>query len=169
MKDAWHLYEAVITNTQVWLKLQASCPSTDTEAPFDYIFTGADYTRADGYRPVTPFRLSERSQYIANWSSITERLPVGWDDEEYRIVEAAYPWCDCLADDCNYHATKGRLDVIHSSDFGSVDQMARRLGKTRNVRYENYITEMEQRIAQRDAELRQNRNNPRKTASTLPT
>ena len=157
MTDAWHLYEAVIGNARVWLKLQSSCPSTEPAAPFEYRFTGADYTPVDGCRSVTPFRLSERSHYIANWSSIVEGLPAGWDDEEYCIVEGAYPWCETLADGCDCHGTKGRLDIVHCSDFGVVDRKEKRSGKTRNVRYENYIREMEERIARRDEELREER------------
>ena len=157
MRDSWHLYEAIIGNARVWLKLQASCPSSDPAASFEYRFTGADYTPADGQRPVTQFRLSERSRYIANWSSIVESLPSGWDDEEYRIVETAYPWCGTLADDCDCHGTKGRLDIVHCSDFGVVDQKEKRSGKTRNVRYEHYIQVMEERIADRDEELREER------------
>ena len=40
MTDAWHLYEAVIGNARVWLKLQASCPSTEPAAPFEYALMG---------------------------------------------------------------------------------------------------------------------------------
>ena len=109
MKDSWHLHEAVIGNARVWLKLQASCPSTESAGLFESRFSGADYIPADGRRLVTPFRLSNRSHHIANWSSIVESLPDGWDDEEFRIVETAYPWCDTLADGCDCHGTKGRL------------------------------------------------------------
>ena len=157
VRDSWHLYEAVIGSAWVWLKLQASCPATEPAALFEHRFTGADYTPADGHRPLTPFRLSERSHYIANWSSIVESLPAGWDDEEYRIIETAYPWCETLADGCDCHGTKGRLDVVHCSDFGVVDQRQERSGKSRNIRYEYYIQEMEQRIAHRDEEQREER------------
>ena len=157
MKDEWHLYEAVIGNSRVWLKVQASCPSMDPAAPFERSFTGTDYTPVDGDRPVTPFRLSERCRCISNWSSIVDRLPAGWDDEEYRIVETAYPWCETLAVDCDCHGTKGRLDVVHCSGFGLVDEKEERASKSRNVRYEHYIREMEGRIAKRDDELREER------------
>ena len=73
MTEAWHLYEVVISNSRVWLKLQASCSST-AQSVFEYRFTGADYTTVDGHRPVTPFRLSQRSHYVANWVSIVDRL-----------------------------------------------------------------------------------------------
>ena len=118
MKEAWHLYEAVIGNSRLWFKLQASCSSRAPAALFEYRFTGAEYTPVDGDHPVTPFRLTERCQHIANWSAIVDKLPSGWDEEECRILETAYPWCETLAADCNCHGTKGRLDVVHCSAFG---------------------------------------------------
>ena len=157
MKDSWHLHEAVIGNASVWLKLQASCPSTEPAGLFESRFSGADYIPADGRRLVTPFRLSNRSHHIANWSSIVESLPDGWDDEEFRIVETVYPWCDTLADGCDCHGTKGRLDLVHCSDFGVVEEREKRSRKTPNVRYEHYIREMEERITRRDEELREER------------
>ena len=75
MKEAWHLYEAVIGNTRLWVKLQASCSSRTPAAFFEYRFTGAEYTPVNGDRPVTPFRLSERCQHIANRSAIVDQLP----------------------------------------------------------------------------------------------
>ena len=157
MKEAWHLYEAVIGNSRLWFKLQASCSSRAPAALFEYRFTGAEYTPLDGDRPVTPFRLTERCQHIANWSAIVDKLPSGWDEEEYRILETAYPWCETLAADCNSHGTKGRLDVVHCSAFGLADEKEKRARKTRNVRYENYIREMEERIAERDEQVREER------------
>ena len=157
MKEAWHLYEAVIGNTRLWFKLQASCSSRAPAPFFEYRFTGAEYTPVDGDRPLTPFRLSERCQHIANWSAVVDQLPAGWDEEEYRILETAYPWCETLADDCNCHGTKGRLDVVLCSAFGLADEKEKRAGKTRNVRYENYIREMEKRIAERDEQVREER------------
>ena len=150
------MYEAVIANSRVWLKLQASCSSADPAAMFEYRFTGAEYTPANGERPVTPFRLSERADCIHNWSSLVD-LPSGWDDEEYRIVETANPWCETLADGCDCHGTKGRLDVVNCSDFGLMGETEKRARKTRNVRHEQYVREMEERIAERDAQLREER------------
>lgn len=106
---------------------------------------------------MTPFRLSERCQHIANWSAVVDRLPAGWDEEEYRLLEAAYPWCETLAADCNCHGTKGRLDVLLCSAFGGADEKEKRARKTRNVRYEHCIREMEERIAKRDQQVRQER------------
>ena len=157
MKEAWHLYEAVIGNSRLWFKLQASCSSEAPAALFEYRFTGAEYTPADGDRPVTPFNLSDRCQHIANWSAIVDELPSGWDEEEYRILETAYPWCETLADDCDCHGTKGGLAVAFCSDFGLVDEKDKRTRRTRNVRYENYIREMEERIAERDEQVREER------------
>ncbi len=157
MKDAWHLYETVIGSARLWLKLQASCSTTAPAALFEYRFSGADYTPVDGDRPVTPFRLSKRCRHIANWSAIVDQLPAGWDEEEYRILETAHPWCETPAADCNCHGTKGRLDVVLCSAFGLVDEKEKRAGKTRNVRYENYIREMEEQIARRDEQVREER------------
>ena len=157
MTETWHLYESVIGNSRVWLKLQASCSSTVPGAVFEHRFTGADYTPLDGDRPVTPFRLSERCHHIANWSSTVDQLPPGWNDEEYHILQTAYPWCETLADHCECHGTKGRLDVVFCSDFGYVDDVEKRAHRTRNVRYEEYIREMEARVAEHDERQREAR------------
>ena len=53
-----HLYEAAISNSHVWLKVQGSCESTEQAAAFfGCRFTGTGYT-VDGKIAVTPFRLS---------------------------------------------------------------------------------------------------------------
>ena len=157
MTETWHLYESVIGNSRVWLKLQASCSSTVPGTVFEHRFTGADYIPLDGDRPVTPFRLSERCHHIANWSSTVDQLPPGWNDEEYHILQTAYPWCETLADHCECHGTKGRLDVVFCSDFGYVDDVEKRAHRTRNVRYEEYIREMEARVAEHDERQREAR------------
>ena len=65
----WHLYEVVISNSRVWLKVQASCSSSEQAAAFfESRFNETDYT-VDGHRPVTPFRLSQRSHYLILGSS----------------------------------------------------------------------------------------------------
>ena len=153
----WHLYEVLISNSRVWLKVQASCSSSEQAvAFFEYRFNGTDCI-VDGHRPVTPFRLSQRSHYITNWASIVDHLPAGWDDDEFNIVETPYPWCETLSDDCDCHGAKGRLDVAHCSDFGLHDETEERASKSQNVRYENYIQEMEDRIARRDESQRKER------------
>ena len=152
-----HLYEVVISNSRVWLKVQASCSSSEQSAAFfESRFTGTDYI-VDGHHPVTPFRLSQRSCYIANWASIVDRLPAGWDDDEFHIVEIPYPWCETLSDDCDCHGAKGGLDATYCSDFGLHDETEKRASKSLNVRYENYIQEMENRIAQLDKARREER------------
>ena len=136
----WHLYEVIIRSSRVWLKVQASCESTEqAEAFFAARFNGTEYITMDGHRPVTPFRIVERSHYVANWASIVQRLPAGWDDGEYRIEVPPYPWCEALSDDCDCHGAKGRLDEAFCSDFGSHDEADKRARKTENVRHQHYI------------------------------
>ena len=150
-----HLYEIVIGNSQMWLKMQASCSSPDQSAAFfECRFTGTDYTM-DGHQPVTPFRLSDRSHYIANWASIVDRLPPTWDDQEFHIVDTPYPWCEMLSEDCDCHGAKGRLDETVCSDFGLHPQTDRRDSRSPNVRHHHYIRTMEESIARRDEARRQ--------------
>ena len=154
----WHLYEVVISNSRVWLKVQASCSSSEQSAAFfESRFNGTDYTTVDGHRPVTPFRLSQRSHDVANWVSIVDRLPAGWDDDEFHIVGTPYPWCEALSDDCDCHGAKGRLDAAYCSDFGSHDETDKRARKTENIRHRNYIKSMEERIARDDESQRKKR------------
>ena len=154
----WHLHEVVISNSRVWMKIQASGESTEQAAAFfEARFNGADYITADGHRPVTPFRLGERSQYVANWASIVARLPSGWDDDEYRIEGVPYPWCETLSHDCDCHGARGRLDEAFYSDFGLHDEVDKRAGKTENVRHQHYIRGMEERIDGFDEARREER------------
>jgi len=153
----WHLYEVVISNARVWLKVQASCESTEQAAAFfEARFNGTHYI-VDGQCPVTPFRLAERSHHVANWASIAERLPAGWDDGEFHIVEPPYPWCETLSDNCDCHGAKGRLDEAFCSDFGLHDETDKRARRSENVRHRHYIRTMEEGIARRDEAQRQKR------------
>ena len=106
---------------------------------------------------MTPFRLSERSEWVGNWTSIVDRLPAGWDDDEFHIEGAPYPWCETLSGDCDCHGAKGGLGSTYCSDFGLLDETEERAGKSPNVRYEHYIREMEERIVQRDESQRKER------------
>ncbi len=152
-----HLFEVVISNCRMWLKVQASCSSSEQSAAFfEFRFSRTNY-RVDGQRPVTPFRLSQRSHYIANWASIVDQLPPGWDDDEFQIVGAPYPWCETLSDDCDCHGAKGRLDIAVCSDFGLHDETDKRARKSQNVRYHQYIQSMEERIASLDESRREER------------
>ena len=158
MTEAWHLYEVVISNSRVWLKVQSSCFSSEQSAIFfEYRFSGTDYTTVDGHRPVTPFRLSQRSHYLANWVSIANRLPAGWDDDEFHIVENPYPWCETLSDNCDCHGAKGNLYAAYCSDFGLHDETDKRTSKSENVRHREYIQSMEERIAGLDESRRKER------------
>ena len=153
----WHLYEIVISNSRVWLKMQASCKSTEQAAAFfEARFNGTQHT-VDGHRPVTPFRLPQRSHHIANWESFVDRLPAGWDDDEFHIVGTPYPWCESLSVDCDCHGAKGRLDVTYCSDFGLHDETDKRASKSENVRHRQYIQSMEERIAGFDESRREER------------
>ena len=153
-----HLYEIVISNSRVWLKVQASCSSSEQSAAFfEFRFTGTDYTPVDGHHPVTPFRLSQRSHYVANWMSIVDRLPAGWDDDEFHIVGPPYPWCETLSEDCDCHGTKGDLGAVYCSDFGLHYETDKRAIKSQNVRHLNYIHTMEQGIARLDESRREER------------
>ena len=153
----WHLYEIVISNSLVWLKVQASCSSSEQSAAFfEYRFNGTAHI-VDGHPPVTPFRLSQRSHDIANWVSIVDRLPAGWDDDEFHIVGTSYPWCETLSDDCDCHGAKGRLDIAYCSDFGLHDETDKRASKSPNVWHLNYIQTLEQRIARLDESRREER------------
>ena len=157
MTKVRHLYEVVISNSRVWLKVQASCSSTEQSAAiFEARFNGTDYI-VDGHCPVTPFSLSQRSHYVANWLSIVDQLPAGWDDDEFHIVATPYPWCETLSDDCDCHGAKGRLDSTFCSDFGLHDETDKRASKSQNVRHLNYIQTMEETIASHDESRREER------------
>ena len=155
MTEAGHLYEVVISNSRVWLKVQASCSSSEQSAAFfGSRFNGNDYTTVDGHLPVTPFRLSQRSHCLANWVSIADRLPAGWDDDEFHIVGTPYPWCGTLSPACDCHGSKGRLDLAYCSDFGLHDETDKQTSKSQNVWHLNYIQTMEETIARRDESRR---------------
>ena len=153
----WHLYEVVISNARVWLKVQGSCESTEQAwAYFGSRFNETDYI-VDGKLSVTPFSLEERSHYVANWASIAERLPAGWDDDDFSIVGSPYPWCETLSDECDCHGAKGRLDEAFCSEFGLHDETEKRASKSENVRHRHYIWRMEETISRRDESRRQER------------
>ena len=161
----WHLYEVVISNPRVWLKVQASCSSSEQSAAFfECRFNGIDYI-TDEDLPVTPFRLSARADYVANWTSIVDRLPEGWDDDDFHIEGTPYPWCESLSEDCDCHGTKGGLGNAYCSDFGLLGETEKRESKSPNVRYQNYIREMEERIVQRDESQRKERRERQRRAS----
>ena len=152
-----HLYEIVISNSRMWLKVQASCASPEQSAAFfESRFTGTDYI-VDDHQPVTPFTLSECSHFIANWESLVDQLPEGWDDDEFHIVDTPYPWCETLSEDCDCHGAKGRLDAACCSDFGLHDEIDKRDSKSQNVRRQHYIKTLEETIVRRDESRKEQR------------
>ena len=163
----WHLYEVVISNSLVWLKIQASCESLEQAMEtFEEWFGGED---PNPTRPVYPWhsfsiptKLSLRSDRITNWGSVESGLPYGWDNQEYRLASGPYPWCETLSDNCDCHGVKGRLDAAYCSDFGLHGEAEKRANKSKNVRHLNYIQTMEENIARRDDRWREERSSPQK-------
>ena len=156
MTNASHLYEAVISNSRVWLKVQASCRSLEHSAAFfEARFNGTRYlVPADEGRLVTPFRLSETSEHIANWDAVADRLPDGWNDDEYKLDGKPYTWCETLADGCDCHGSRGRLDLVYCADFGLHEDTARRAAKSKNIRHRCAIEQLEKIIAEDDQRRR---------------
>ena len=160
----YHLYEIVLESPQMWLKIQASCSSEEQATTFlGYRFGGND---PDPLRPdlryvsfsfLVPRKLSECSDHIFNWEAIKDRLPSGWDDQEFRLAQGPYPWCETLSDDCDCHGAKGRLDAAYCSDFGLHDETDKRTSKSENVRHREYIQSMEERLAGLDESRRKER------------
>ena len=134
---AYHLYEAVFESPRMWLKIQVSCKSQNNAKEF----LGSRFGRevpsaiAPEYSLSAPFKLFERSASVANWETIKDHLPDGWDDHEFRIAEGPYPWCETLSDDCDCHGREGRLDALYCSDIGLREDAARRESKSPNVRH----------------------------------
>jgi len=154
MKNKWHLYEAVIRNSRVWLKVQASCRSLEQSiAFFEARFNGTRFISDEG-QLVTPFRLPEVSNHIANWDAVVERLPAGWDDDEYEFDGRPYAWCETLADGCDCQGSRGRLDLAYCADFGLQEDADRRAAKSKNVRSRGVIEAMERLIAGDDQHRR---------------
>ena len=89
-----------------------------------------------------PTRLSERVHNIANWESVKDSFPDGWDDHEFRLAEGPYPWCESLSDDCDCHGEKGRLDIVYCSDFGLREDDAERNTKSPNTWRSEYLQEL---------------------------
>ena len=168
-----HLYEILLESPLMWLKIQASCESEEQATAFlEHRFGGND---PDPLRPDlryvsfsfrVPRKLSECSDYIFNWEAIKDRLPTGWDDQEYWLAQGPYPWCETLSDDCDCHGAKGRLDAAYCSDFGLHNESAKLASKSHNVRQLNNIQLMEESIARRD-ESRREQHKPSEDATPV--
>ena len=149
----------------MWIKLQASCSSVEqATAFFAHRFGGND---PDPSRPdlrfVTfsfrvPRRLSECVDHIANWASVMDRLPDGWDSSEFRLAKGPYPWCESQLPDCDCRGDRGRLDIVYCSDIGSRADKSRREAKSPNARRAGNIQEMRDILSRRQAAQRNNRN-----------
>ena len=139
-----HLYEVVVESPRMWLKIQASCESQDQAMAFFWYRFGRDHGTAipDEYSTFEAFRLSERSEYIANWETINDHLPKGCATEEFRLAEGPVAWCETLSDDCACHGAEGRLDIVYCSDVGLRGDATRRARKTPNVRHFGWGQEM---------------------------
>ena len=106
---------------------------------------------------LVPKRLSECSEHIFNWEDIKDRLPDRWDDQEFRVVDGPYPWCDTLSDNCSCHGLKGRLDATYCSDLGLHDESAKRASKSPNVRHSENVKQLRQILVDRQDTQRANR------------
>ena len=167
-----HLYEIVLESSHIWLKLQASCESEDqATAFFECRFGGHAPHLAE--RPdliyVTfsfqvPRKLSERSEYIPpcseyidNWKDIQDSLPAGWEDQEFRVVDGPYPWCDTLSEGCDCHGSKGDLSAVYCADLGSLGESDKRASKSPNVRRAENVKRMRQALVSNQNTQRANR------------
>ena len=133
----YHLYEVLVENPVMWMKVQASCGSEEQAVAIFGSRFGEEVPSANSpeYCLSAPFKLSERADWIFNWETIKANLPDGWDDYKFRLAAGPYAWCESLSDGCDCHGREGRLDALYCSDVGLNDDVARRAGKTSNVRY----------------------------------
>ena len=136
-----HLYEIVLESPQMWLKLQASCESEEQATAFlESRFGGndPDPLRLDlrfvSFSFRVPRKLSECYDHIFNWEAIKDRLPIGWNDQEFRLAAGPYPWCETLSDECDCFGARGRLDSVYCSDFGLLEETDKRTSKSQNTR-----------------------------------
>ena len=158
-----HLYEIVLESPHMWLKIQASCSSEDqARAFFESRFGGSapepdrPHLRHVLFSFLVPRKISECSHHIFNWDFIKDRLPIGWDDHEFHLVGAPYPWCDTLSDDCDCHGSDGRLDAPYCSDFGLREDTDRLAGKSPNTRHLEYVQGLRRALINRQTDSRAN-------------
>ncbi len=151
MTERSHLYEAVIRNSRVWMKIQASFQSPDRLVEiFHTRLTLQIGMRLDEHKPGTPFKPSVLADNLANWSSIVDQLPAGWDHDDYRVDGEPYPWCETLSDGCDCHGSRGRLDLMYCADFGLHKESDRRASKSKNAHYQYDVEWLETAIRDTD-------------------
>ena len=109
-----------------------------------------------------PSKLSECAESIANWDSILDSLPSGWDDHEFRLVGEPYPWCETLANGCNCHGSEDELSAAYCSDFGLAGDTEQRASKSPNVRYVENLKGWEERATARERKLGRRATVPRR-------
>lgn len=134
-----HLYEVALESSRMWVKFQASCESLEQAMAFFQSRLGGEDPGSPipAYPYLTfkvPTKLSGRTQDIANWDSIRDHLPGGWDDNTFRLSEGPYPWCETLSDDCDCFGSQGRQDVVYCSGFGLLEEMDKRASRSQNIR-----------------------------------
>ena len=159
----YHLYEIELECPQMWIKLQGSCSSVEqATAFFAHRFGGndPDPSRPD-LRYITfsfrvPRRLSECVDHIANWASVKDGLPDGWDSSEFRLAKDPYAWCESLSTDCDCRGDRGRLDTVYCADVGLLEDEARRETKSPNAKHLGFIQEMRDIVTRRQAGRRNN-------------
>lgn len=159
-----HVYEIELESPQVWIKLQASCRSVEQAAAFlGHRFGGCD---PDPDRPElecdspsfrVPRRLAECVDHIANWASIEDHLPGGWESSEFRLANGPYAWCESKSEDCDCRGDRGRLDLAYCSDFGTPDEAERSARKSRNVWRAGHIQSLRDILTKRQEAQRSNR------------
>ena len=133
----YHLYEAIFESPRMWLKIQASCRSQEQARGYFGSRFGREVPSANPpeYSLSAAFRLSERSECVANWKTMRDNLPDGWDEHEFRLAKGPYSWCEHLTEGCDCHGTEGRLDAFYCSAIGLREDTAQRQSKSLNVRH----------------------------------
>lgn len=157
---SYHLYEILLESSQMWMKIQSPCSSVEQAmAYFGARFGGED---PDPPVPIRPYRTfdipsmpSEWAESIANWDSVRDSLPLGWDEHEFRLVGEPYPWCETLAGGCDCHGSEDELSAAYCSDFGLAEDVGQRAGKSSNVRYAENLKQWEERAADRERSSRE--------------
>ena len=156
---SYHLYEITLASSQMWVKIQSPCASkAQAEAYFGCRFGGIDPDPPVPVHPDrtfdTPAKLSECTESIANWDSVKDSFPPGWDVHEFSLVGEPYPWCETLADGCNCHGPEGRLSDAYCSDFGLLEEVEKRESKSPNIRYTEIQREWVERAEAKEKKSR---------------
>ena len=147
----------------MWIKLQAPCDSVEqATAYFESRFGGSDPDPdRPGLRYVlfsfrVPRRLSECVGRIANWASVSERLPAGWESADFTLARGSYGWCESMSEDCDCQGDKGGSDVVYCSDLGTLDEVERRARKSPNAWRAGRIQGMRDHLVKRQDAQRDN-------------